>query len=316
MKLLLIYPEFPDTFWSFKHALKFVRKRASLPPLGLATVAAMLPESWEQRLVDLNVRPLKENDLIWADMVFISAMAVQQKSTRDVIRRCRIAGITVVAGGPLFTAEHEQFGEVDHFVLNEAELTLPLFIADLNNGYAKKLYATGEFPDITQTPVPKWEVLDIQKYASMAIQFSRGCPYRCDFCNVTALFGHKIRTKTSRQIIAELEKLRSMGWRDSIFFVDDNFIAHRAYLKNELLPALIAWRESNRISTKFYTECSINLADDKELMSLMVRAGFNQVFIGIETPDDKALQACGKQHNTSRDMLENIRRIQNAGMEV
>ncbi len=316
MKLLLLYPEFPDTFWSFKHALKFVRKNASLPPLGLVTVAAMLPENWQQRLVDLNVRPLKPDDLAWADMVFISAMGVQQESARDLIAQCKATGITVVAGGPLFTTGNEQFPEVDHFVLNEAELTLPLFIEDLKNGCAKKLYATAEFPDITRTPAPKWELLDMQKYASMAIQFSRGCPYHCDFCNVTTLFGHKIRTKTTTQIIAELERLRGMGWRDSVFFVDDNFIAHKSYLKKELLPELIAWRESNGVSTKFYTECSINLADDAELMDLMVRAGFNQVFIGIETPDDKALQACGKQHNRSRNMLENIRRIQNAGMEV
>ena len=316
MKLLLLYPEFPDTFWSFKHALKFVRKKASLPPLGLLTVAAMVPEGWEKRLVDLNVRPLKESDLLWADMVFLSAMAVQQDSAREVIARCKSAGLTVVAGGPLFTTGHEMYPDVDHFVLNEAEITLPLFLADLKNGVPEKLYNSGTFADITRTPSPEWKLLDLQKYASMAIQFSRGCPYRCDFCNVTALLGHKIRTKTSAQIIAELEGLRDRGWRDSVFFVDDNFIANKSYLKKELLPALIQWRSKNSVTTKFYTECSINLADDAELMELMAKGGFNQVFIGIETPDDAALQECGKQHNTSRDMIGNIRRIQQAGMEV
>jgi radical SAM superfamily enzyme YgiQ (UPF0313 family) len=316
MNILLLYPEFPDTFWSFKHALKFVKKKAALPPLGLITVASMLPSAWQRRLVDLNVRPLHGDDLAWADIAFVSAMAVQQESAREVIARCKTAGVPVVAGGPLFTTGYAEFPEVDHFVLNEAEITLPRFIADLENDLLKRHYTAEEFPDLGLTPVPDWELLDMKQYASMAIQFSRGCPYRCDFCNVTALFGHKIRTKSSAQIIAELEGLRKRGWQDSIFFVDDNFIAHRAYLKKELLPALIAWRKANGVTNKFYTECSINLADDDELMTLMVMAGFNQVFIGIETPEATALQACGKQHNTSRDMLDNVRRIQHAGIEV
>ena len=316
MKILLIYPEFPDTFWSFKHALKFVDKKASLPPLGLLTVASMLPESWERRLADLNVAPLVQKDIEWADMAFVSAMTVQQESARKVIDLCNKAGLKIVAGGPLFTTEHEAFPTVDHFVLNEAELTLQPFIDDLEKGELQKCYSTGEFPDLTLTPAPQWHLLDIRKYASMAVQFSRGCPYKCDFCNVTAMLGHKIRTKTGDQIIAELDALRRQGWKDSIFFVDDNFIAHKSYLKKVLLPRLIEWQAGNRTSTKFYTECSINLADDPELLDLMARAGFTQVFIGIETPDDMALQSCGKQHNTSRNMLENIRKIQNAGIEV
>jgi radical SAM superfamily enzyme YgiQ (UPF0313 family) len=316
MNVLLVYPEFPDTFWSFKHALKFVGKKASLPPLGLLTIASMLPENWDRKLVDLNVSPLKANDLSWADMVFISAMAVQQQSARDVIDRCRNAGIKVVAGGPLFTASHEEFPGVDHFVLNEAELTLPPFLEDLKQGRPDRIYATGQFPDITLTPAPQWELLDIEKYASMAIQFSRGCPYQCEFCNITALLGHKIRTKTGAQIIRELDGLRNLGWKGTLFFVDDNFIAHRSYLKKEVLPQLISWRAANGVNTQYYTECSINLADDPELMELMVQAGFNQVFIGIETPDDVALKECGKQHNTSRDLLDNIRLIQHAGLEV
>jgi len=316
MKVLLIYPEFPDTFWSFKHALKFVGKKAALPPLGLLTVASMLPDGWERKLIDLNVRPLKTTELEWADIAFISAMAVQQKSAREIIALCRSADKKVVAGGPLFTAGYEQFPDVDHFVLNEAELTLPPFLEDLSNGVPEKFYTTEAFPDITKAPAPQWELLEMHKYASMAIQFSRGCPYQCDFCNITALLGHKIRTKTSAQIINELEGLRSHGWKGTVFFVDDNFIAHKSYLKKELLPQLIAWRRTNSLTNRYYTECSINLADDPELLDLMVQAGFNQVFIGIETPDSSALQACGKQHNTSRDLLENIRLIQHAGLEV
>ncbi len=316
MNILLLYPEFPDTFWSFKHALKFIRKKASLPPLGLITVSAMLPQQWQRKLVDLNVTKLSQHDLDWADVAFVSAMGVQKESAQQVIESCKHAGLRIVAGGPLFTSEPECFPEVDHFVLNEAEITLEPFLADFTNGAPEKYYRSDSFPDVRTSPVPQWELLDMKKYASMAIQFSRGCPYRCDFCNVTTLFGHKIRTKTSEQIIRELQAMYEKGWRESIFFVDDNFIAHKSYLKKNLLPRLIEWQESKKNTTKFYTECSINIADDQELMDLMVKAGFNQVFIGIETPNHTALEACGKQHNTSRNMLENIKRIQRSGLEV
>ena len=198
MRLLLIYPEFPDTFWSFKHALQFIRKRASLPPLGLLTVAAMVPAEWEKRLVDLNVRKLTEQDLQWADMAFVSAMVVQRDAARSAIERCKAAGVKVVAGGPLFLGEYTQFEEVDHFVLNEAELTLPQFLIDLEHGCAKPVYESAEFADTTQTPVPLWDLLDLKSYATMAIQFSRGCPYDCDFCNVTVMLGHRPRLENHR----------------------------------------------------------------------------------------------------------------------
>lgn len=316
MNILLLYPEFPDTFWSFKHALKFIRKKASLPPLGLLTVASMLPDDWHLKLVDLNVSPLRDDHLAWAHMVFISAMAVQKTSAISAIDRCSCAGVPIVAGGPLFTSEPEEFPLVDHFVLDEAEATLPLFLGDLSRGTPQRFYRSEEFPDIRTSPIPRWDLPDMKKYASMAVQFSRGCPYMCDFCNVTTLFGRRIRTKTSRQLIDELDAIRANGWKDSIFFVDDNFIAHKAYLKRELLPELVSWQSQNRTTTKFYTECSINIADDPELLELMVKAGFNQVFIGIETPDSSALEACGKQHNTSRNMLQDIKTIQRAGIEV
>ena len=243
MKILLVYPEFPDTFWSFKHALKFIHKKAGAPPLGLLTVAAMLPGEWEKRLVDLNVTKLTTTDLIWADYVFISAMIVQRDDARAVIARCKEAGVKVVAGGPLFTMEHEQFPEVDHFVLNEAELTLPLFLADLANGCTQHVYNTSEFPDIQQTPAPLWQLANLKHYDTVSIQFSRGCPFSCDFCNVTTLLGHRPRTKTAGQIIAELDSLYALGWRKSIFFVDDNFIGNKKQIKSEVLPALIEWRK-------------------------------------------------------------------------
>ncbi len=315
MNVLLVYPEFPDALWGFKHALKFIRKKAYIPPLGLLTVAAMLPVEWKKRLVDLNVTKLTEEDLIWADYVFISAMAVQRKSVQEIIERCREAGVKVVAGGPLFINEYEQFEGVDHFILNEAELTLPYFLEELERGCAKRVYKTSEFADVKKTPVPLWELMDLRHYASMGIQFSRGCPYHCEFCNVTTLFGNRPRIKTVEQIIAELNSLYNIGWRGSVFFVDDNLIGNKRYIKTELLPALIEWKKNNT-GTTFYTEASINLADDEELMQLMVRAGFNMVFIGIETPDEKSLAECGKKQNKNRNLLEDVKRIQRAGLQV
>lgn len=315
MKILLAYPEFPDTFWSFKHALRFVRKKAGTPPLGLLTVAAMLPAEWEKRLVDLNVTRLNARDLAWADYVFISAMIVQREAARALIARCKAAGVKVVAGGPLFTMEHEQFPDVDHFVLNEAELTLPAFLADLANGCPQPVYATHQFPDIQQTPVPLWKLADLRRYDTISLQFSRGCPFNCDFCNVTALLGHRPRTKTTAQIIAELDSVYAMGWRRNIFFVDDNFIGNRKQIKTDLLPALIDWRKG-KVGVPFSTEVSINLADDPELLDLMVQAGFDTVFVGIETPNEESLAECSKNQNKGRDLVESVKRLQHAGLQV
>jgi radical SAM superfamily enzyme YgiQ (UPF0313 family) len=315
MNILLVYPEFPDTFWSFKHALKFVHKKAGAPPLGLLTVAALLPSGWEKRLVDLNVTSLTPKDLDWADYVFISAMIVQRRSAQTIIARCKKAGVKVVAGGPLFTMEHERFPEVDHFVLNEAELTLPLFLADLAHGRAQRLYTTAEFPDIRQTPTPLWRLANLKHYDTVSIQFSRGCPFNCDFCNITALLGHYPRLKTAAQIIAELDALYALGWRKSIFFVDDNFIGNKKQIKAEVLPALIEWRKGKR-GMPFSTEVSINLADDPELLRLMVQAGFDAVFVGIETPNEDSLVECSKTQNRNRDLVESVKRLQRAGLQV
>lgn len=315
MNVLMVYPEFPDTFWSFKHALKFIRKKAALPPLGLLTVAAMLPSQWSKRLVDVNVTKLTKEDLEWADYAFISGMVVQGNSAHQIIARCKEAGVKVVAGGPLFTGEYDQFESVDHFVLNEAELTLPAFLHDLEQGRAKHIYTTTEFADIQKTPVPLWELADLDHYATLCIQFSRGCPYNCDFCNVTTLFGHFPRTKTSTQIVAELDRMYALGWRGNVFFVDDNLIGNKKYLKAELLPALIEWQKG-KTGTPFHTEVTINLADDEQLMQMMVEAGFDMVFVGIETPNEDSLAECSKKQNKNRNMVEDVKRMQRAGLQV
>ena len=242
MNVLFIYPNFPDTFWSFAYALRFIGKKAAFPPLGLLTVAALLPDEFQKRLVDVNVDRLTDDDLLWADMAFIGGMAVQRDSAKQIIARCRQIGLKVIAGGPLFTSEPEAFGEVDHLVLDEGERTLPTFLEDLKNGCAKKIYRASGFCDPHHTPIPSWDLIRMKKYASMSIQFSRGCPFNCEFCNVTTLFGHGVRMKTPRQVIAELDRMYDAGWRSNIFFVDDNFIGNKQYLKAHLLPALIEWR--------------------------------------------------------------------------
>ena len=315
MNILLVYPEFPDTFWSFKHALPFIRKRAAFPPLGVITVGALLPSQWKKRLVDLNVHKLTDDHLSWADYVFISAMTVQKTSVRRIVDRCREAGVKIVGGGPLFTCQPEAFDDLDHRVLNEAEVTLPRFVVDVMNGCAKRVYTTDQFADMGKTPVPMWSLLELKRYATMSIQYSRGCPHQCDFCNVTSLFGHRPRMKAAEQIIRELDTLHHAGWRGTVFFADDNLIGNKKRLKDGLLPALIKWQE-DKTGITFHTQVSLNLADDEELMSMMVAAGFVAVFLGIETPDSVSLAECHKTQNQGRDLVADVKRIQRAGMQV
>lgn len=316
MKILMVYPEYPDTFWSFKHALKFVNKKAAFPPLGLLTVAGMMPPEHELRLVDMNADKLKDGDVKWADMVFISAMVVQRESAKRVIQRCKGLGATIVAGGPLFTTQYEDFPDVDYFVLDEAEVTLPPFLEDIKVGSARHIYSSDVRPDIRLSPLPKWELIDIRKYSAMSLQYSRGCPFDCEFCDIVVLNGRIPRTKSREQVLAELEAIYNCGWRDSVFIVDDNFIGNKRKLKNEILPAIIEWMKRKKYPFSFFTQASINLADDDELIDLMVEANFNMVFVGIESPSKESLAECGKFQNERIDMQAAIRKLQQKGLEV
>jgi len=296
--------------------LKFVSKKANFPPLGILTVAAMLPGEWEKRLVDMNVSALSDEDIKWADYVFVSAMVVQSDSSREVFALCNRLKTKVVAGGPLFTTGYEDYEGVDHFVLGEAEATLPHFLIDLAKGCPQQIYSSDDRPDITKTPVPLWSLINMKHYSAMSLQYSRGCPFDCEFCDIIVLNGHRPRTKDSRQVVEELETLYRYGWRGSVFIVDDNFIGNKRKLKAETLPAIIDWLKTKNHPFTFFTEASINLADDDELMELMAEAGFNRVFIGIETPNEDSLVECNKLQNRNRDLAASVKKIQNRGFEV
>ncbi len=315
MKVLLIYPEYPKTFWSFDCVLKFVGKKATFPPLGLLTIAAMIPKKWESKLIDINVSKLKDKDIEWADMIFLSAMLVQRESVIEVIKRCKSFGKTIVAGGPLFWMEHEKFEEIDYFVLDEAEITLTLFLQDLKKGCAKKIYASSEKPSLENTPIPRWSLINLKKYATMPVQYSRGCPFDCEFCDIVAMNGRIPRTKTASQMIAEFQNLYDSGWRGSVFIVDDNFIGNKVKVK-EMLRQLIEWQKEKNYPFCFLTEASVNLSEDDELMQLMSEANFYKVFLGIETPCVESLQECGKDQNVRIDLADAIKKIQQNGMQV
>ena len=316
MNVLLVYPKNPDTFWSFKHALRFIFKKATNPPLGLLTVASLMPPQWDKKLVDMNVSTLRDRDLDWADYVFLSANTIQKKSVAEVISRCKEKHVRIVAGGPLFTSSYDEYEDVDHLVLNEAEITMPRFLEDLEKGKPKRMYTSREWAELTETPVPDWGLLKMKKYASMNVQYSRGCPFDCDFCDIPMLYGHKPRIKTTEQIIDELESLYDQGWRGAVFFVDDNFIGNKRNLKRDVLPAIAEWMTKRKYPFTFLTQASVNLADDEELMNLMVQAGFDSVFVGIETPDEESLAECGKVQNKNRNLVECVRKIQQFGLQV
>ena len=315
MNILLIYPRVAETFWSFRHALKIVRRRSAFPPLGALTVAAMLPGSWNKRVIDMNVRDLKDADLTWADYVFISAMIAQKDSARQVIDRCHNLGIKCVGGGPLFNSYDQDYSDVDHLVLGEAEVNLPPFIADLAAGAAKHRYDSKEHPSLQATPAPLWDLINFTDYSSMSIQYSRGCPFNCEFCDIIIMNGRVPRCKSNEQVLEELNGLYDRGWRGGLFIVDDNFIGIKKKVKG-LLRELILWQWQRNMPFTFFTEASVDLAEDEELMNLMVVAGFNKVFLGLETPSEESLKECGKMQNLKRSLAESVSIIQRHGLAV
>jgi radical SAM superfamily enzyme YgiQ (UPF0313 family) len=314
-KILMVYPKIPTTYWSFDHALPFIGKKSALPPLGLMTVAAMLPPSYEVRLIDMNVTTLVREDIEEADIVFVSAMIVQKQSLEEIIALCGECDRPVVAGGPYPISSFGEIEGVDFFVLDEAELTLPRFLADLEAGQPQKLYRDPGKPDISLTPVPRFDLIDVGAYDSMSLQYSRGCPYNCEFCDIIEMFGRIQRTKTSEQFLRELDAVRESGFRGSLFIVDDNFVGNHRKVK-ELLRSVVTWQKQHDFPFAFSTEASIDLAQDEELLDLMVEAGFSMVFVGIETPDRDTLAYTQKHQNLQSPILESVEKIQRRGVEV
>jgi radical SAM superfamily enzyme YgiQ (UPF0313 family) len=314
-KVLMVYPEIPMTFWSLKHAIRLAGYKSVIPPLGLLTVASMLPADYEVRLIDMAVTRLTPKDIAWADIVFVSAMQIQRHSFEKVVALCNECGVPVAAGGPYASASFKEISGVDYFILNEAELTLPRFLHDYELGRPRNIYQDLEKPDITRTPPPRLDLIDVSRYSSMALQFSRGCPHNCEFCDIIRMFGRVPRTKTPGQFIAEMELVYRTGYRGSLFIVDDNFIGNKSKVK-ALLREIIAWQKERGYPFYLYTEASLDLAQDDELMDLMLEAGLGDVFLGIESPDPDTLADIQKKQNIRHDMHESIKKMHGKGLEI
>ena len=314
MKVLLVNPEFPETYWSFRHALPFEGKRCVFPPLGLMTVSGLLPRDYERRLVDLNVEPLKDSQIEWADMVFITGMLAQKESLHEVVKRCKLQEKRIVLGGPYVTSTIEELPHADHIFQGEAETTLPQFFEDLKRGETKRTYKAPERPPLSISPIPDFGLVDVKKYSNMSVQYSRGCPFSCEFCDIIEIYGRSPRTKSNRQILAEFDALMELGWRGPLFIVDDNFIGNKKNVRL-LLPDLIEWQRKNGYPFSLLTEASVNLADDDQLLVAMKEAGFRRVFLGIETPVEESLKEAQKTQNRG-NLLHSVRKIQSRGMEV
>jgi len=315
VNVLLVYPRFPDTFWSFRYALSFQGKRAAQPPLGLMTVAALLPESWNKRLVDTNVERLRDRDLAWADVVFVSGMHVQRQDLVSIVRRCRAQGRRTVVGGPIASSVPATELEGDHVVIGEAEDIMGELARDLESHRARAVYQALERPAMEHSPLPMLHLIRMHRYSTMTVQYSRGCPFDCEFCDIIEIYGRRPRTKAVAQTLAEFDQLYTAGWRGPVFLVDDNFIGNKVRVR-ELLTAMAEWQTARGFPFRFITEASLNLADDLDLLQAMKAAGFASVFLGIETPDESTLLAAHKLQNTRRDLLASIRRIQQHGIEV
>ena len=316
MRVLLIAPRFARNLWTYERALALIGRKSPLPPLGLVTVAALLPQEWEFRLVDRNVRDLANADWAWAELVLISAMTTQREDFLALVREARQRGKRVAVGGPYPTTLPEEAAAAgaDYLVLGEGELTIPAFVAALQRQEPRARFSpNGQFADLTQAPVPRFDLLELDAYDSLSVQFSRGCPFQCEFCEIAALFGRRARTKTAVQLLAELDRLRQLGWRRSVFVVDDNFVGNRAQVR-ALLRELKVWMKRHGYPFTLNTEASIDLAGDAELLDLMVESNFNGVFLGIETPDAASLAAARKVQNTHLSLAEATETITRAGL--
>jgi radical SAM superfamily enzyme YgiQ (UPF0313 family) len=315
MRVLLVYPIFPKTFWSYEKILALVDRKVLLPPLGLVTVAAILPQEWEFKLVDRNIRPVTEEEWAWADVVIFSAMIVQKQDLLEQIQEAKQRGKLVAVGGPYPTSVPQEVQKVgaDFLILDEGEITLPMFVAALERGDRSGIFRATEKPDVTTTPIPRFDLLEFDAYSMMSVQFSRGCPFQCEFCDIIVLYGRKSRTKTPAQLLAELDYLYKLGWRRSVFMVDDNFIGNKRNVKL-LLKELKGWMAEHNYPFYFDTEASVDLAQDPELMELMVECGFKAVFLGIETPDEESLQLTKKFQNTRSSLVDAVQTIIRAGL--
>lgn len=315
MNALLVYPRFPDSYWSFRYALSFQGKRAAQPPLGLMTIGALLPASWNTCLVDTNVERLKGSHLAWADVVLLSGMHAQQQDLISITRQCRARGLRTIVGGPIASSVPAAAQEADCVVIGEAEDLIIELARDLESGSLHPIYQADRYPSMEQSPLPDLSLIRMNRYSTMTIQFSRGCPFNCEFCDIIEIYGHRPRTKAVAQVLAELDQLYAAGWRGPVFIVDDNFIGNKVRVRS-LLAAMTEWGKAHGHPFRFITEASLNLSDDRELLQSMKDAGFTSVFLGIETPDESSLVATQKLQNTRRDLLGSIAVIQRYGIEV
>jgi len=319
VRALLVQAKSPPTYWSYQFALPFIGKAAALPPLGLATLAALLPRTWELEIHDLHLGPLSDQALRRADVVLVSAMLIQADSARELLRRARALGRRTVVGGPAASTAPGGFAEADHLFQGEAEGRLDLLVQALERPELpapRVLSPAGDGrPDMALSPVPRFDLLDVTRYASMSLQVSRGCPFSCEFCDIIEIFGRVPRMKSAEQVVAELEALRRLGARGPLFFVDDNFIGNRKAVAH-LLPAISAWQGDHGRPFEICTEASVDLAGEPGLVASMVDAGFTSVFLGIETPSAESLAGARKHQNLRMDAAAAVGRLTAAGLEV
>jgi len=315
-QVLFVYPRFPDaSFWNYRATCQLAGARHTAAPLSLITVAALLPAEWPCRLVDRNIEELEADDLAWADMVLTGGMLVQQRDTLRIVALAQSAGKVAVVGGPDATSSPEIYAAADFLVLGEADDLMRTFAEDWLNGVRKGTYRSVTFPDVTRTPVPRFDLLQLDAYLHIGIQFSRGCPFRCEFCDIIELYGRVPRVKTPGQVLAELDALYARGWRGHVDFVDDNLIGNGRAVK-AFLPELRRWQQEHHFPFEFSTEASLNLADDAALLEMLKSAGFFAIFVGIESPDEDTLIHSQKKQNARREIVESVRKIHQAGMWV